>query len=506
MEEIVSVRVRFAPSPTGEPHIGNIRTVVFNWLFARQNDGQFILRIEDTDRERYQPGTIQVIMDGLRWLGMNWDEGPSLEALEASGVEDARAYAVGGLHGPYVQSERLDLYQEAAETLIERGHAYRCNCTPERLARVREEQRAAGKHVMYDRHCRDLAVPVSADEPHVVRLKVPLEGETVVPDAIRGDVTFDNALIDDQILLKSDGFPTYHLAVVVDDHGMEISHVIRGDDWISSTPKRVLLYEAMGWETPTYCHVPLVNGPDGQKLSKRHGATSITEFQAQGYLPEALFNFLALVGWSPGEGEEQEVFSREELVERFDLFRVNTSPATFAYDKLNWMNGVYIRELSEEELVERLLPFWQRAGLVAEPCPEEMRSRLRLAASLVQERLKVLRDVIEWTDFMFMEIEPPPMERLVPKGLTAKESAEMLQGARDLLAEIEPFEPDTIEQPLRDLTGPLGVSVGQLLGTLRWATTNKKATPPLFGTLAAIGRERVLVRLDSAIQRLRSED
>jgi glutamyl-tRNA synthetase len=498
----VTVRVRFAPSPTGEPHIGNIRTVVFNWLFARQQDGQFILRIEDTDRERYQPETIPVIMDGLRWLGISWDEGPSLEALNRSGLEDARDYAVGGLHGPYVQSERLDMYRDAAEALIERGWAYRCNCTPERLARVRERQRAAGEHIMYDRHCRDLPVPVSPDEPHVIRLKVPLEGETVVQDSIRGDVTFDNELIDDQILLKSDGFPTYHLAVVVDDHHMEISHVIRGDDWISSTPKRILIYRAMGWELPTYCHVPLVNGPDGQKLSKRHGATSITEFQDQGYLPEALFNFLALLGWSPGEGEEQEIFSREELIERFDLFRVNTSPATFSYDKLNWMNGVYIRDLSEEALVERLLPFWQRAGLVPDPCPEEMRPRLRLAASLVQERLKLLSDVVEWTGFMFGEIEPPPVERLVPKGLTAEESAAMLQAARDLLAEVEPFDAETIEQPLRDLTDELGVSVGQLLGTLRWAVTNQKATPPLFGTLAAIGRERVVARLDAAVERL----
>ena len=498
----MSVRVRFAPSPTGEPHIGNIRTVVFNWLFARQQDGQFILRVEDTDRERYQPDTVSVIMDGLHWLGLTWDEGPSLEVLERSGVGDAQGYAVGGLHGPYVQSERLDLYREVAEELIELGWAYRCNCTPERLARVRQRQRAAGRHVMYDRHCRDLPVSVSADEPHVVRLKVPLEGETIVHDAIRGDVTFDNKLIDDQILLKSDGFPTYHLAVVVDDHYMEISHVIRGDDWISSTPKRILIYEAMGWEIPTYCHVPLVNGPDGQKLSKRHGATSITEFRDQGYLPEALFNFLALLGWSPGEGEEQEIFSREELIERFNLFRVNASPATFSYDKLNWMNGVYIRNLSEEELVERLLPFWQREDLVPEPCPHDLRPRLRLAASLVQERLKRLDEVVEWTDFMFDEIEPPPMDRLVPKKMTAEESVEMLQGARDLLAGIEPFEPEAIEQPLRDLTEELGVSVGQLLGTLRWVTTNKKATPPLFGTLAAIGRKRVLKRLDAAIARL----
>lgn len=498
----MSVRVRFAPSPTGEPHIGNIRTVVFNWLFARQKDGQFILRIEDTDRERYQPETIPVIMDGLKWLGLDLDEGPSREALERSGVGNAQEYAVGGGHGPYIQSERLEMYRQVAQELIDRGWAYRCHCSPERLARVRERQRAAGEHVMYDRHCRDLSVPVSPEEPHVIRLKVPLEGETVVHDAIRGDVDFDNRLIDDQILLKTDGYPTYHLAVVVDDHHMEISHVIRGDDWISSTPKRILIYRAMGWETPTYCHVPLVNGPDGQKLSKRHGATSITEFREQGYLPEALFNFLALLGWSPGEGEEQEIFGREDLIERFDLFRVSTSPATFSYDKLNWMNGVYIRGLSEEELVERLLPFWQRAGLVPDPCPQEMRPQLRRIAPLIHERLKTLDEVVQWTAFMLADIETPPVERLVPKGLTAEQSAEMLEAARDLLAKIEPFEAEVIEQPLRDLADELGVSVGQLLGTLRWATTNQKATPPLFGSLAAIGRDRVMRRLDRAIERL----
>jgi len=498
----VGVRVRFAPSPTGEPHIGNIRTVVFNWLFARQQGGQLILRLEDTDRERYQPDAIPVIMDGLRWLGLDWDEGPTGEALERLRVPKAGDYGVGGSYGPYIQSERLEMYRHVAHQLIERGWAYRCDCTPERLARVRERQRAAGEHIMYDRHCRDLSVPVSPDEAHVIRLKVPLKGETVVRDAIRGEVAFDNELIDDQILLKTDGYPTYHLAVVVDDHHMEVSHVIRGDDWISSTPKRILLYQAMGWETPIYCHVPLVNGPDGQKLSKRHGATSITEFREQGYLPEALFNFLALLGWSPGEGDEQEVFSREELIERFDLFRVSTSPATFSYDKLNWMNGVYIRSLSEDELVERLLPFWQRANLVPDPCPDEIRSKLRLIAPLIQERLKTLAEAVQWTAFMFGEIETPPLERLVPKGMTAGESAEMLETARDLLAAIEPFEAETLEQSLRQLTDELGVSTGQLLGTLRWATTNEKATPPLFGTLAAIGRQRVLRRLDRAIERL----
>jgi glutamyl-tRNA synthetase len=496
------VRVRFAPSPTGEPHIGNIRTVVFNWLFARQSDGQFILRIEDTDRERYRPETVRVIMDGLRWLGLNWDEGPSLGSLERLGLENAADYAVGGPRGPYVQSQRLDLYRDVAEELIERGWAYRCNCTPQRLARVRERQRLAGEHIMYDRHCRDLPIAVPADEPHVIRLRVPLDGETIVRDAIFGDMAFDNKLIDDQILLKSDGFPTYHLAVVVDDHDMEITHVIRGDDWISSTPKRLLIYGALGWELPTYCHVPLVNGPDGQKLSKRHGATSITEFRHQGYLPEALLNFLALLGWSPGKGEEQEIFSRAELMERFDLFRVNTSPATFSYEKLTWMNGVYIRRLPETELVERLLPFWQRAGLVADPCPEEVMPKLHRIAPLIQERLKRLDDVVEWTAFMFEEMEAPSLEKLIPKKMTAEGSAAMLQAARDVLAEVEPFAAETVEQPLRDLTGELGVSVGQLLGTLRWATTNQKATPPLFGTLAAIGREQVLRRLEAAIERL----
>ncbi len=498
----MSVRVRFAPSPTGEPHIGNIRTVVFNWLFARQHNGQFVLRIEDTDRERYQPETIPLIMDDLRWLGMDWDEGPSREALEHSGVENAHEYAVGGARGPYVQSEQVETYRRVAEQLIERGWAYRCNCTRERLERVRERQRATGEHVMYDRHCRHLAVPVSPGESHVIRLKVPLEGQTVVRDAIYGDVSFDNALIDDQILLKSDGFPTYHLAVVVDDHHMEITHVIRGDEWLSSTPKRILIYRAMRWGLPTYCHLPLVNGPDGKPLSKRHGAVAVSEFRQQGYLPEALFNFLALLGWAPGEGEVQEVFSRAELIQRFDLFRVSTSPATFSYKKLNWMNGVYIRSLPDVHLMERLLPFWQKAGLVPDPCPEDMRPRLRLAASLVQERLKRLDEVVEWTAFMFQDIDAPPVEQLVPKGMKPEDSAEMLQAARDLLSQVEPFEAGRIEQHLRDLAEELGVTVGQLLGTLRWATTNQQATPPLFGTMAAIGRERVLQRLDRAIRQL----
>ncbi|MFQ6101479.1 MAG: glutamate--tRNA ligase [Anaerolineae bacterium] len=495
----MTVRVRMAPSPTGEPHIGNVRTAVFNWLFARKMGGQFILRIEDTDRTRYQPESIPLIMEGLRWLGLDWDEGPGLEELHRSGVENAEAYAVGGPVGPYIQSERLALYKEVAEELIERGWAYRCNCTPERLEQVRGHQRACKQMVMYDRHCRDLHPDaISPDEPHVVRLKVPLTGQTVVHDAVKGDVVFENAGIDDQILIKSDGFPTYHLAVVVDDHYMKITHIIRGDDWIPSTPKRILIYQAMGWEIPTYCHVPLVNGPDGKKLSKRHGATAITEFRDQGYLPEALFNFLALLGWAPGEGDEQEIFSREELIERFDLFRVNKAPAVFSYKKLDWMNGVYIRSLSEEDLLERLLPFWQKAGLVPVPCPEEERKALRPLVLLVQERLKRLDEVVEWTMFLFREIETPPAERLVGKNMTLEESLAALRQARGLLADVEPFEPQAMESPMRALAEELGLKAGQLFGIVRWAVTGQKVAPPLFGSLAILGRERVLARLDAA--------
>ena len=264
----MTVRVRFAPSPTGQPHIGNIRTVVFNWLFARQHGGQFIIRVEDTDRTRYVPDAVNVIFNSLHWLGLDWDEGPD----------------VGGPYGPYVQSERLPLYREKALELLDKGWAYRCNCPPERLERIREEQRARGDMIMYDGHCRDLPPDaISPDEPHVIRLKMPREGQTVVHDLLKGDVVFENSGIDDQVLLKSDGFPTYHLAVVVDDYLMQITHIIRGDDWLSSAPKHVTLYRAFGWELPEFAHVPLVLGADGKKLGKRHGAISVAEFEKQGY-------------------------------------------------------------------------------------------------------------------------------------------------------------------------------------------------------------------------------
>jgi glutamyl-tRNA synthetase len=476
-----------------------VRTVIFNWLFARKTGGQFILRIEDTDRTRYQPDTIVSILRGLHWLGLDWDEGPSVEELRSAGVKDAQRYAVGGPYGPYIQSERLMLYQQVAEELLDRGWAYRCNCSPERLERVREEQIARGEPSMYDRRCRDLPRgEISPEEPHVIRLKVPLAGQTVIEDVIKGEVIFDNSVIDDQVLLKSDGFPTYHLAVVVDDHHMRISHILRGDDWIPSTPKRVLIYQAMGWDIPVYCHVPLVLGPDGKKLAKRHGATSISEFRIQGFLPEALLNYLALLGWSPGEGEEQEIFRREELVDRFELERINRAPASFSYDKLEWMNGVYIRALSQDQLLDRLLPFWQQAGLVPEPCPDERRATLHRVVPLVQERLKRLTEIVPLTEFMLRDIETPSAAALVGRKMTPDESLAALARTRDLLAHLEPFEADAMEPAMRALAETLGLSAGQLFGIIRWAVTGQKVAPPLFGSLAVLGRDAVLARLDRA--------
>lgn len=476
------VRVRFAPSPTGEPHIGNIRTTVFNWLFARQRGGKFILRIEDTDRTRYAPGSEEAIKEALRWLGLDWDEGPD----------------VGGPYGPYVQSQRLGLYRRYVEQLVAAGRAYRCNCSPERLAALREDQQKRHQPLGYDRLCRSKAPgEVSPHEQHVIRLAMPLEGTTTVHDLIRGDVTFENALVDDQILLKSDGFPTYHLAAVVDDHEMRISHIIRADEWVSSTPKHIALHQAFGWEPPTFAHVPVVLGEDGKRLSKRHGATSVSEFQRMGYLPEALLNFLAMLGWAPGEGEEQEIFSREELVQRFDLTRVQPSAARFSYSKLDWVNSEYIRALPPDDLAARLARVLQDAGLDAPP------SKVLELVPLVRERMKTLNDVVPLVDFVFTEEIQYDSRLLVGRKMTAEESLAALRTARESLAELPDFNRDTLEETLYPLARErLGLKPGQLFGIIRVAAMGKTVAPPLFGTLAVIGRDRVLARVDDALQRL----
>ena len=347
MARTANVRVRFAPSPTGGPHLGNIRTALFNWLLARATGGSFMVRIEDTDQARKVEGAVDEILAALRWLGVQWDEGPD----------------VGGSYAPYYQSQRLGRYHAAARMLVAAGKAYPCYCTPERLRQMRDEQTRSKRNIGYDRSCRSLTPEQRAHmenggAPSVVRFAMPEDGTTSLDDIVRGRVSFENALVDDFVLLKSDGFPTYHLANVVDDHEMEISHVLRAEEWLSSAPRHMRLYEAFGWKPPLFAHLPIILAPDRSKLSKRHGATAVTEYREMGYLPQAMVNFLALLGWSLDD--RTEVFSAAELIGAFSLERVSRSPAVFDADKLTWLNGHYIRNLSHSELAHALLDFWRQ--------------------------------------------------------------------------------------------------------------------------------------------------
>jgi glutamyl-tRNA synthetase len=484
-----SVRTRFAPSPTGYPHVGNMRTALFAWLFARHSGGSFIIRIEDTDVARKVEGAVGAILDGLRWLGLDWDEGPE----------------VGGKYGPYFQSERLELYREAAESLIAQGDAYKCYCSPERLAEMRAEQARRKQPPGYDRRCRNLSLEERAKKEAegitpVVRFKMPLEGQTRFNDLIWGDVAFENSTLDDLVLLKSDGYPTYHLANVVDDHRMEISHVLRAEEWLSSTPRHVLMYNAFGYEPPLYAHLPMLLGADRSKLSKRHGAVSITEFEEQGYLPKAMVNFLALLGWSLDD--KTELLSRQELIDNFSLERVSRTAAVFNRDKLNWMNGVYIRSLGLEEFTRWALPFWER------DLPPEVKRPLSVGyikqiVPLVQERAKTLAEVPELTQFFFVDELDYEADLLVGKNMTRESTAQAVEVVWQRLRQLETFDTESLEAVLRPLAVELGVKTGQLFGVLRIATTGRTAAPPLFQTMAVLGKERCLKRIETALGRLR---
>lgn len=484
-----TVRVRYAPSPTGHPHIGNIRTALFNWLFARHSGGKFIVRIEDTDQTRKVEGAVEAILDGLRWLGLDWDEGPD----------------VGGDHGPYFQSERRELYQRYAHQLLESGHAYKCYCSADRLARMRDDM-AARKESMrsYDRHCRDLSAPerarLEADgASSVVRFRVPLEGETTFHDLIRGDITFQNSELDDLVLLKSDGYPTYHLANIVDDHLMKISHVMRADEWLSSTPRHVLLYSAFGWEPPLYAHLPMILGPDKSKLSKRHGATSIIEYRDEGYLPEAMVNFLALLGWALDD--KTEIMSRDELTRHFSIERICKTAAIFSRDKLYWMNGVYLRQIVErkgpEEFASRALPFLE-AGLPVEVKRPIDRDYVVRIAPLVYERVNILSELPERAGFFFVEDLGYDAGSLMGKGLDREKAVAALRICLERLKGCV-FDDHTLESTLRSLADELGLKPGVLFGVMRVAVTGRTASPPLFETMAVLGKERCLRRIASAI-------
>lgn len=485
------VRVRYAPSPTGDFHVGGARTALYNYLFARGHGGKFILRVEDTDQKRYDPQALTRLLDGLRYLELEWDEGPD----------------IGGPYGPYTQTERLDTYQHYCQQLIDNGHAYRCFCAPERLEAVRLERQQQGLSG-YDRHCRNIdpaesAARAAAGEDFTVRLKVPLDGEVSFHDAIRGDITFQNSQVQDAVIMKSDGIPTYHLAVVIDDHLMEISHIFRGDEWVNSTPLHIHLYRAFGWDAPIFAHLPVILNPAGQgKMSKREGRAPdgrrlpvfVRTFKEMGYLPEAMVNYLALVGWS--FDDKTEIMTRTELIERFSLERVNASPAAWNYDKLNHFNGLYIRALSAAELTDRLLPYLHAAGLNA-----DRPTILRLAPA-IQERLTVLSDAAEWVDFIFIDQLPEfDLNLLVPKKMTLADVAAILRQARAILAGAE-FSHDALDAALREAAEAAGLKAGQMFQPIRVAVCGKMVAPPLFDTLEVLGKEKTLRRLDETLARL----
>ena len=497
MNENKPVRVRYAPSPTGFPHIGNIRTALFNWLFARHSGGKFILRIEDTDQERKVEGAVEAIMGSLRWLGLDWDEGPE----------------VGGQYGPYFQSQRLSIYQDAAQRLVMDGKAYYCFCSPHRLQEMRDEQRQSGKPPGYDRHCRELSLEEqsfmdSQGIVPVVRFKMPLDGETRFHDNIWGDVTFDNSTLDDFVLLKSDGYPTYHLANICDDHLMRVSHVMRAEEWLSSTPRHCLLYEALGWQHPEFAHLPMILGPDRSKLSKRHGATGLLEYKEMGYLPEALVNFLALLGWSLDD--HTELFDREALIRGFSLERIGKTAAIFNVEKLNWMNGVYIRQLTPADVADRSLPYLEDAKNGLPPAVKRPLDRdyLLRIIPLIQDRARTLGKtaqddgLVQLAEFFFVEELEYEPKSLLGKHLTAEQGRSYLETGINKLTELPDFEPAALENLLRPLSAELGVKTGDFFGLLRTATTGRIAAPPLFQTMAVLGKERCLKRLKVALQKL----
>jgi glutamyl-tRNA synthetase len=479
------VRVRFAPSPTGSLHIGGLRTALFNWLFARHHNGAFILRIEDTDQKRYDPSALQTLIEALRWAGLQWDEGPE----------------VGGAYGPYVQSERLEHYQKWGHWLVEQGKAYKCFCTSERLDQVRKEREAQKLPPGYDRHCRtltadEIAQKVADGLPYVIRLKMPLEGKLVVSDMIRGESEFDYSTQQDAVLLKSDGFPTYHLAVVVDDHLMEISHVMRAVEWFPSLPLHVEIWKAFGWGMPIYAHLPVLLNPNGKgKMSKRDGGSLVHYYIENGYLPEAMVNFLANVGWSIGD--DREIFTMDEAIKAFDGTGINPANSAFPESKLEWINGEYIRALSVDELARRIKPYFEQAGIAVDE------STLLKVAPLIQERIKTLKEAVDWVDFVFQDdliLNDP--QKLIQKKMDAPTTVNALRMAYDRLAALDDFSHAAQEAAMRSLAEELDLKLGQLLGSVRIAVTGREVSPPLLETMEIIGKETSLARIKAAADSL----
>jgi len=480
------IRVRIAPSPTGAPHVGTAYIGLFNAVFAKAHEGKFIIRIEDTDRTRSTLRSEAAILRSLRWLGIEWDEGPD----------------VGGPYGPYRQSERLHLYHQYVQELLDKGAAYRCICTPERLEVMRQQQRQAKQPLRYDGHCRNLSAAVidaaiRQGQAVVVRLKVPESGVTVVHDAFRQPIAIDNQQIDDQILLKSDEYPTYHLANVVDDHLMRISHVIRAEEWISSTPKHIMLYQAFGWEPPVFMHMPLLRNADKSKISKRKNPVSLEFYQRQGYLPEAMLNFLALLGWSMPD--EREIFTLDDMIREFSFERIHLGGPVFDLQKLDWLNGMYIRQLTLEALLQRLQeqvlqPKVQRLTDVA---------YLRTMLPLLHERLPTLGAFHDLAAFFYETPLTYDKNLLIPKGRNAREMAKILTEVTEHLQQDEGSWRETeLENVMRTYIEGAKGDARSLFMTLRVAMTGRTASPPLFATMQVLGKELCLTRLEDAVAML----
>lgn len=490
----MAVKVRFAPSPTGSPHVGNLRTAIFDWLMAKHERGEFLVRLEDTDRspDRYAPESIADIEESMRYLGI---------------LPDAW-WVDGGKDAPYVQSQRLDRYQAVIDELIAKGRAYKCFCTKERLEQMRARQQELGTPTGYDRRCRNLPPEDSAryeaeNLPYVVRLAMPLEGTCLLKDAVRGEIRYEYLLQDDQVLLKSDGFPTYFLAATVDDHLMGITHILRGEEWLGSAPKMIHLYDVLGWEPPVFAHLPVILGTDRKKLSKRHGATNFRWFMEEGYLPEALINFLVLLGWSTGE-ENRELLTVNEIIERFTLQGVTEHPAIFDYEKLKWMNGQYIRKSPPGRIIGLCIPYLVKAGLISNPPTAEEIAYARRIIPLEQERMKTLAEVADLVGVFFQPLDYPLGydEKATAKWFGVAHLKPLLEKEIAAYQALPEWSATLLDSATRAIAEELEVKFAEVVHPTRVATTGRTVGPGLFETIEALGKERTLERLRAVLTRI----
>jgi glutamyl-tRNA synthetase len=475
------VRTRFAPSPTGFLHIGGARTTLYNWLFARRHGGDFVLRIEDTDEVRSTGDSVTAILDSIKWLGLNWDEGPIDEKSDR------------GPHAPYYQMKRVDVYRKYLDRLLAEGNAYRCYCTKEELDEMRRIAQLEKRPPRYDGRCRALSDAARKEleaqgKKWSIRFKMPVEGATIVDDKIRGKVSFENKLLQDFVIWKTTDGPTYNFCCVIDDHLMEMSHVIRGDEHLSNTPSQVQIYYALGWTPPAFAHLSMILGPDGSKLSKRHGATSVLEYRDQGYLPHTMRNYLALLGWS--NSESQQLFTDADLISKFDLEGCQKSPATFDTVKLQWMNGEYIRQMPLPELIALARPFLEKAGLVGLPGPS-----FEKTIALEKEKFKLLSEIPSLIEFFYKPVEFTPK---ADKVLSAPGAKDALLALADALKDFAPFEDKALDARIRKFCEEKGLKPGQAFHPLRAAVSGRTEGPTLFLMLEIMGREKVLARLKDA--------